>query len=200
MEDWVVRALAKWPNVPAVYGWLGLDRRGRWRLRGEPITRTQIIDAINRNYAADALGCWYFQNGPQRAYVQLEYAPWVLRDDGRGHLVTHTGRAVENLRAAYLDEEGAVLLDTEHGPGLIDGEDLDWVLQRLRLGDRAAGEDELAAALMLPSGALTDLRLQCGARALPVLRLDAADAPGRLGFVRDPQPAAPTVAPRGTAL
>ena len=26
MEDWVYLALEKWPNVPALFGWLGLDR------------------------------------------------------------------------------------------------------------------------------------------------------------------------------
>ncbi len=35
MEDWVYRALEKWPNVPHLYGWLRLDRRGRWLIRGE---------------------------------------------------------------------------------------------------------------------------------------------------------------------
>ncbi|TMH99667.1 MAG: DUF2946 family protein, partial [Betaproteobacteria bacterium] len=28
MDELVARSLAKWPNVPAVYGWLALDRRG----------------------------------------------------------------------------------------------------------------------------------------------------------------------------
>ena len=28
MDESVIRALAKWPNVPAVYGWLSLSRRG----------------------------------------------------------------------------------------------------------------------------------------------------------------------------
>src|SRR3546814_4722559 len=72
VEDWVQRALARWPNVPALYGWLRLDRRGRWLIRDEPISRPQIIDTINRNYAADARGCWYFQNGPQRGYMRSE--------------------------------------------------------------------------------------------------------------------------------
>ena len=75
MEDWVLRALAKWPDVPALFGWLSLDRRGRWYVRGEPISRPQIIDTIGRNYAADEQGRWYFQNGPQRGYVSCETAP-----------------------------------------------------------------------------------------------------------------------------
>lgn len=187
MEDWVRRALAKWPNVPALYGWLRLDRRGRWLIRGEVITRPQIIDTINRNYEADARGCWFFQNGPQRGYVALDYAPLVLRGDG-AVLATHTGCAVERPSAAWLDEDGALLLSTEHGPGVLDDHCLDWALERLSSDGRSVDEDALAAALALPSGARTALRLRLGAAELPLLRLDAAAAPQHLGFVREPQP------------
>jgi hypothetical protein len=31
----VKAALAKWPNVPDCYGWLGLDARGNWYMRDE---------------------------------------------------------------------------------------------------------------------------------------------------------------------
>jgi hypothetical protein len=30
MDDIVKQAMAKWPNVPACHGWLGLDARGHW--------------------------------------------------------------------------------------------------------------------------------------------------------------------------
>ena len=33
MDDIVRQAIAKWPNVPHCYGWLGLDARGQWYLR-----------------------------------------------------------------------------------------------------------------------------------------------------------------------
>ena len=35
MDDIVKQALAKWPNVPDCYGWLGLDARGHWYLRDD---------------------------------------------------------------------------------------------------------------------------------------------------------------------
>ena len=38
MDDIVKQAIAKWPNVPHCYGWLGLDARGDWYLRDD---RTQ---------------------------------------------------------------------------------------------------------------------------------------------------------------
>jgi hypothetical protein len=188
MEDWVYRALEKWPDVPALFGWLGLDRRGRWTIRGAIISRPQIIDTINPNYAADAHGRWYFQNGPQRGYVALESAPLVLRSDGRGGLLTHTGRAVEQADAGWLDESGALWLRTAHGPAILEGEDLGWALERLR-GDRSPVDEALLAeALALPSGAHTRLSLRLGDTTLPLGRLDFDAAPQALGFVRRPAP------------
>ncbi len=188
MNERTRRALAKWPNVPALYGWLALDRRGRWRLRGELITHPHLVDSINQHYAADAQGRWYFQNGPQRGYVSLEYAPLVLRASTDGTLLTHTGRTVTAPGAAYLDETGALLLQTEHGPGVLDDQDLGWALARLSVAGTAIDEDALAVALALPCGSPTALQLDTGRGRLPVVRLDAADAPARLGFVREPQP------------
>jgi hypothetical protein len=189
MEDWVARALARWPNVPALFGWLALDRRGRWLIQGETISRPQIIDTINRNYAADAHGRWYFQNGPQRGYMRLEYAPLLLRAEADGaSLIAHTGAPAGRIAGAYLDEEGAVLLATEAGPGLLADADLEWALRRLESPFGAMDEEQLAAALARPSGADSGLRLRCGEAPLPVLRLDFAHAPVHLGFVRDPQP------------
>lgn len=187
MEDWVLRALKRWPNVPAVFSWLSLDRRGRWLIKGEIITRPQIIDVINRNYAADEQGRWYFQNGPQRGYMQLAYAPLILRiiEDT---LTTHTGLHVDQPTEVFVDNEGAVMVRTEHGPGLILDSDLDWALQRMSIAGRPISDEQLAQALALPSGDATAIVLKFGTNNLPIARLDAAIAPEHLGFVRDPQP------------
>lgn len=187
MEDWVYRALAKWPNVPALYGWLRLDRRGRWRIKGEIISRPQIIDTINANYAADARGCWYFQNGPQRGYVALDDAPLVLRADADA-LLTHTGLRVAHLAGVYLDEEGALRIATEHGPGVLDDDALTWALERLLSDSGTSDEVALAEALVQPNGRATPLHLQYAGIAHAVHRLDRDAAPATLGFVREPQP------------
>jgi hypothetical protein len=188
LESWVERALDKWPNVPALYGWLSLDRRGRWRIRGETISRPQIIDTIGANYAADARGCWFFQNGPQRGYMKLEWTPFVLRRGSGDGWVTHNGRPVEEMRAAYLDEEGSLMIATEHGAGGVDSHDLEWALTHLHADDSADLEQLLLEALAAPSGSATRLRLAFGGQSLPVTRLDDRDAPRMLGFVREPQP------------
>lgn len=89
MDENVIAAMARWPDVPDVFGWLSLNARGHWRLHtqgealdangpgrpsspGVPISSPRINQFINRNYARDAKGQWYFQNGPQqigRAHV-----------------------------------------------------------------------------------------------------------------------------------
>jgi len=201
MEDWVKRALARWPDVPALFGWLGLDRRGRWLIRGETISRPQIIETINRNYAGDAHGRWYFQNGPQRGYVTLGHLPLLLRAPAQGDtLVAHTEAVVSRVDAAWLDEEGGLLLQTDLGPGALADGDLGWALQRLECADGAVDEASLAAALELPCGAATRLGLRLADRLLPLRRLDLAEAPARLGFVREPQPLPGERASPGTDL
>lgn len=189
MDEWVLDALKRWPNVPALFGWLSLDRRGRWLVQGETISHPRIIEVINRNYAADEHGRWYFQNGPQRGYMQLESAPLVLfvSDDGR-QLVTHTGLAVEQVRAAHLDEEGALVLVTEHGAAEVAGPDLQWALDRLSINGKPVEDESLGAALALPSGSNTPITMQVGSSQLQLRRLDFSQAPPALGFDRTPAP------------
>ncbi|MGE0485351.1 MAG: DUF2946 family protein [Gammaproteobacteria bacterium] len=122
-DDEVVRAMARWPDVPRCFGWLELDRRGQWRIRGEVIGHARAVAFLGRHYRADAAGRWYVQNGPQQVFVSLEYTPWVLRYDA-GRLCTHTGLDARAPRAVCLDDEGNVLLDTPLGVGLLDDRDL----------------------------------------------------------------------------
>ena len=185
MDDWVLKALQRWPNVPALFGWLGLDRRGRWLIQGGTITHPRIVETINRNYAADEHGRWYFQNGPQRGYMRLESTPLILfvAEDQKG-LATHTGQPVEQVTNAYLDEEGALVLLTEHGPGELVGADLSWALERMS----ALDDEALASALELSSGSATEFTLSIGSSPVRLQRLNFADAPAALGFVREPAP------------
>ena len=45
MDAAVIAALAKWPNVPAVFGWLRLDRRGNWLIREQQIRQPTLAAA-----------------------------------------------------------------------------------------------------------------------------------------------------------
>jgi hypothetical protein len=123
MDEMVARSLAKWPNVPAVYGWLALDRRGNWRIKGERIGNAALRDFIGRNYSADERGRWYFQNGPQRVFVDLAYTPLVVHLEG-GALVDQCGRTFSPVET-YQDDEGSVLVAGEGGKiALVDDRDL----------------------------------------------------------------------------
>jgi hypothetical protein len=122
MDEAVLRSMAKWPDVPDVYGWLSLDRRGNWLIKGERIGNAALRDFISRNYAPDARGCWYFQNGPQRVFVALAYTPLVLHLESEA-LFDHCGRPFRPEQA-FLDEEGSVLMQGKPGIGLLDDRDL----------------------------------------------------------------------------
>ncbi|MBL8429346.1 MAG: DUF2946 family protein [Dechloromonas sp.] len=134
-------AIAKWPNVPACYDWLSLDRRGDWRLQGERVTHHGFIALLNRQYGVDDRGCWFVQNGPQRVFVALAYTPWIFRREGES-LVSHTGEPAGDIKAVYLDEEGSILLETTLGIGLLDDRDLPAFLDQCRQSGNATVNEE----------------------------------------------------------
>ena len=190
MDDIVKAAMAKWPNVPHCYGWLGLDARGNWYMRddnaqaagafcaaspepwrqlaskGSLLKHDKLIDFIQRNYAADdsstsqAKGQWFFQNGPQRVYVELEATPFVWRVDGAPdfEVTAHTGQVAITQRC-IIDEHGRVYLETALGFGLVHTQDM---LQ---------AANAIESGLWVPQEVL------------------AHDMPKRFGYVRSPQAA-----------
>jgi hypothetical protein len=142
MDEIVIAALKKWTHVPHCRGWLGLDARGDWYMRdeaaqaagafpqvkGSRIVHEALLGFIGRNYERDDAGCWFFQNGPQRVYVELEAAPWVwrLQPVGQGIEVrSHTGLLMKQVHAACVDERGRLFLATELGLGLVHSLDMD---------------------------------------------------------------------------
>ena len=190
MDDWVERAMARMPNVPALFGWLGLNRRGEWLIQGEVIRHRRIVDTIARNYGVDEHGRWFFQNGPQRGYITLEYAPLIARVQTDDRLVTHTGQPIDKARALYLDEDSNAVLDSDAGAVLIQGADLAWVLEHLRAdgSDAEVEEAALAEAMEAAPGSRTGLELVFAGERLPVHRCDRADMGETLGFVAEPAP------------
>jgi len=186
MDEIVKQALAKWPNVPHCTGWLLLDRRGTWRMRdeaaqargapGEPIRHEALLGFINRNYECDARGQWFFQNGPQRVYVELGYTPWIVRltVDADGALrLTDQANGVFEPAAAFLDDEGGILFvegSSERRIAVLHDHDLDLFSEHATLTeDGQGGQFHWRDTTTLP--------LQ------PVRRADVA---ARFGFIASP--------------
>ena len=132
MDDIVKQAMAKWPKLPACFDWLGLDDRGDWYMRdddiqargcftqakGSKLAHSKLIEFIERNYACDEKGRWFFQNGPQRVFVELQSTPFVWRVQSNGQLTTNQGEIVQMLQT-LVDENGRLYALTEKGLGLI---------------------------------------------------------------------------------
>ena len=174
MDDIVKQALAKWPHVPACYGWLGLDARGNWYLRddraqalgpfaggsgagkGDELKHEGLIEFIARNYERDAQGQWYFQNGPQRVYVELEATPLIWRIDDDLSIRDHFGR-LAHWQACLLDEQGRLYLQTDAGFGLVHTMDIFRAAQAVEQG------------------------------LWPLQEATAAELPARFGYVMSPQ-------------
>ena len=161
MDPAVAAALARWPDVPAVFGWLRLDRRGQWRLRDEPVHHLGLQGFIARNYAADEHGNWYFQNGPQRVYVALDYTPWIVRTAAAGWQC-HDGSDFPPPEEALLDEDGSLLLSADGRVALVDDRELPALLGLMQdargapLSEAALKRlicgEHIAAWLALPGG------------------------------------------------
>jgi hypothetical protein len=176
MDDIVKQAMAKWPNVPHCYGWLGLDARGNWYMRddrvqaqgaftqakGSMLKHEKLIDFINRNYLCDdsapstAKGQWFFQNGPQRVYVELEATPIVWRVSANFEVTAHTGEPAR-LQRCVMDEHGRLYLESATGFGLV------------HTADMLYAADAIEQGLWVPQELL------------------AADLPKRFGYVRSPK-------------
>ena len=195
MDEIVLRGMAKWPNVPAVYGWLSLDRRGHWLLKGDRVTNPGIVDFFGRNYSHDDTGRWFLQNGPQRVYVALDYTPYIYRvapATGTAlSVAAHSGATTGDTRTAYIDDAGQMLLDTTLGIGLVHDTDLELLIPRFRDGGSAPDEAALAVAIdALQNGRNPGLQLDTGAGLIPVMPVRTADVPAKFGFVARPvQPA-----------
>ncbi|HEY0823945.1 MAG TPA: DUF2946 family protein [Ramlibacter sp.] len=169
MDDIVRQAMAKWPNVPHCYGWLGLDERGNWYMRddrvqaagpfpqskGSLLKHEKLVDFIQRNYEHDEQGQWFFQNGPQRVYVELQATPWVWRVAADGSVASHTGLPAQ-VQSCLVDESGRLYLETDRGVGIVHTQDI------------VQASDAVEAGRWQPA------------------EVRSADLPARFGFVRSP--------------
>jgi len=151
MDEMVKAALIKWPNVPHCCGWLGLDARGNWYMRddaaqaagpfaggnaqskGSLLKHDKLIDFIQRNYESDAGGRWFFQNGPQRVYVELEATPLIWRVAPDFSITAHTGEP-GRIQRCFIDQHGRLYLETAMGFGLVHTQDMTYAADAVESG------------------------------------------------------------------
>ena len=193
MDDIVKQAMAKWPNVPHCFGWLALDARGNWRMRdeaaqradapGDKLQNAALVGFINRNYEHDDKGWWYFQNGPQRVYVNLEATPFIARTDPAQGFVLQTGQALGTVEAVFMTELGTLILQAGEIVAQLDDRDVASVLARMELEGRPASIEAVMAWLEDDSAALM---LAIGEQRVAVERLAAEALPRRFGYVQLP--------------
>lgn len=201
MDDIVKQAMRKWPDVPNCFGWLALDRRGQWRMRddaaqqagapGDPIRHDGLVQFIARNYQCDADGRWFFQNGPQRVFVELDYTPWVARFHA-GRFTVMTGDPLQ-VDTCLLDEQGNLLLagtlperlastaaqSSPHSHiALLSDTELQAVEALIAWRDDYDEQD--------PDASPGDLVMPDGNR-LPIARIRADHVAARFGFIANPQ-------------
>jgi hypothetical protein len=197
MDDIVKQAMTKWPNVPHCYGWLALDARGGWRMRdeaaqqanapGDKLNNAALLGFINRNYGHDDAGRWYFQNGPQRVYVNLEATPYIARTDPAQGLVLQTGAALSSIERLFLTGAGVPVVQAGDIVAQIDDRDVAQLFEALELDGQPAGDDALMRWL---GGGAGNLTLRWQGQTVPVERIGGEDLAQRFGFVRLPAPSA----------
>lgn len=194
MDDIVKQAMAKWPNVPNCYGWLRLDARGVFRMcdeaaqrnatAGDPIHHISLLAFIYRNYASDASGAWFFQNGPQRVYVDLETTPFIARTDTLNNFVTQDGQTLKDIHTVWLSDQGSVLFQNATQIAMLNDRDLAACLSQFRLNGKVCSDAELLNWLHQPT---EDCGFMMGEDLLPVKFIQSNEIAQQFGFKHKPR-------------
>ena len=194
MDDIVKQAMAKWPNVPHCYGWLRLDARGVFRMcdevaqknasAGDPIRHASLLAFIYRNYASDEHGAWFFQNGPQRVYVDLETTPFIARTDTQENFVTQDGLALKNIHTVWLSDEGSLLFQNATQIAMLDDRDIAACLSQFRLHGVVCSDAELLNWMRQP---IDGCGFMVGGEVLPVKFIKSAVIAQQFGFQQKPR-------------
>jgi len=196
MDAIVEQALAKWPNVPHCYGWLTLDARGNWRMRnehaqahnlpGDKVIQPALRGFINRNYSGDEQGRWYFQNGPQRVYVDLEVAPYIAHTEPAHGFVLQTGENFSGVNSGWLSDSGKLFLQGDEKFALLDDRDLAQCMSNLLLNDESVADEKLMEWLE-QQGASGALSLQNDDKKISVNYIAETAISEQFKFVRTPR-------------
>ena len=122
-----------WPRQLEVYGWLSLDRRGYWSIKGNKVRNAKLTKFISDNYHVDDNGRFFFQNGPQRVFVSIDLAPYILNVmySNPLDLVTHNGIRVQTINQAWFDNEMNLFICWDNLIGAINDRDNPHLFENL---------------------------------------------------------------------
>jgi hypothetical protein len=129
-------AMLRWPNVPACYGWLSLDRAAAGACAAKRSPIAGLNDFLNRQYAHDEDGNYFVQNGPQRVFRRTRLHAVGPAPGGAGPPRNACRRSGHELRGAAIDEEGNLLLEIPDGIALLCDRDLPALLPLPAPGER----------------------------------------------------------------
>jgi hypothetical protein len=202
MDELVKQSLAKWPNVPHCYGWLALDARGAFRMRdeaaqaahqpGDIIRHESLLNFIYRNYDCDTRGAWYFQNGPQRVYVELEATPFIARTDPELGFVLHDRTPMHDIDQLFMTNSGQLIIQSHQKIAMLDPNDLAHCLAMLYVENHAIADEDLLKWLIAPN---QSLQMKLGKQFINVEWVDSNQLQKRFGFIAHPSKLAQTSEP-----
>jgi hypothetical protein len=152
---------------------------------GDKVIQAALLGFINRNYAPDEQGCWYFQNGPQRVYLNLEATPYIARTDPQQGLVLHTGAAFGPIERAFMTEHGELILQGAGTVAQLDDRDVAQLMAAFEMDGAPVGDDALMAWL---GGAPGALRPRLRGQLVEVEPIARDAVPERFCFRRLPAP------------
>ncbi len=125
-------------------------RTGDKAIKGSKLTHEKLIGFINRNYSfevgAGGEQQWYFQNGPQKVYVELACTPYIWRLSKEGEVLkitSHNGLAA-NYQGCQLDDLDRLYLRTDLGIGLVHSMDVHLAGESIEKGTWSLEPDALA--------------------------------------------------------
>jgi hypothetical protein len=150
---------------------------------GDIIRHESLLAFIYRNYDCDTRGAWYFQNGPQRVYVELEATPFIARTDPELGFVLHDRTPVREIDQIYMTDAGQLIIQSRQKIAMLDPSDLAHCLAMLYVEDHAIADDDLLTWLSAPN---QPLQIKLGQLLKSVEWIDSNQLQKRFGFITHP--------------
>jgi hypothetical protein len=159
---------------------------------GDIIRHESLLNFIYRNYDCDTRGAWYFQNGPQRVYVELEATPFIARTDPELGFVLHDRTPMHDIDQLFMTNSGQLIIQSHQKIAMLDPNDLAHCLAMLYVENHAIADEDLLKWLIAPN---QSLQMKLGKQFINVEWVDSNQLQKRFGFIAHPSKLAQTSEP-----